>query len=193
MKNIVVIFSDFLIRWEQVFLCFKEYIFEPWIANISRAPYWNIFNRSNNKVSAAGIEVRTGRKRKECEAVNLASFSKRIKEGWSCRSIWMRQQGAWTQCEQVLTWKITLSELWKAQPHWIRFLIHSVYDTLPSPSNLPCLGIAVTPACSLYQRRGCPGTTSLSLAPQPGAEGNSECHQQRYSKQQAATTYKGNH
>ncbi|XP_062387675.1 uncharacterized protein LOC134076569 [Sardina pilchardus] len=164
---------------------------------VTRAREVLLYRDSNDtKVSSAGIEVRTGRKWKACEAVKLAErrlqhgelvgtvasgraglgssprpvYSKAqgkerrrlvqdevragVEEGRSCRSVGMRQQGAWTRWDQALDRKITWAELWKAEPHRIRFLIQSVYDTLPSPSNLFCWGLAETPACPLCQRRG---------------------------------------
>lgn len=55
---------------------------------------------------------------------------------------------------QAVERKVTWSELWKAEPHRIKFLIQAVYDVLLSPSNLFIWGKVETPACPLCQRRG---------------------------------------
>ncbi|KAI4872262.1 hypothetical protein NFI96_007403 [Prochilodus magdalenae] len=77
-----------------------------------------------------------------------------FEEACTSQMVGMRQQGAQMRWEQALDRKITWSELWKAQPHQINFMVQSVYDVLPSPSNLFCWGLAETPACPLCQRRG---------------------------------------
>lgn len=46
------------------------------------------------------------------------------------------------------------TELWRSEQHRIEFLIQSVYDLLPSPSNLLHWGWAETPLCSLCQKAG---------------------------------------
>lgn len=66
----------------------------------------------------------------------------------------LRQQGAWTRWEEAIERRISWGELWRAEPQRVRFLIQSVYDTLPSPSNLFCWGKSETPACTLCQGRG---------------------------------------
>ncbi|KAI4871604.1 hypothetical protein NFI96_026152, partial [Prochilodus magdalenae] len=77
-----------------------------------------------------------------------------VEEARTSKMVWMRKQAAWMRWEQALDRKITWSELWKAQPHQIKFMVQSVYDVLPSPSNLFCWCLAETPACPLCQRRG---------------------------------------
>ncbi|XP_038154112.1 uncharacterized protein LOC119791846 [Cyprinodon tularosa] len=148
------------------------------------------------KVSQAGIEVRTGRKWRAAEAVEVAESRLRhrtlvgtvargraglgssttpccgkakekrrrmllqeevraaVEEERSGRVLGMRQQGAWTRWEQAAERKVTWTELWKAEPQRIKFLIQAVYDVLPSPSNLFCWGKVESPACALCQKRG---------------------------------------
>lgn len=71
--------------------------------------------------------------------VNLSRRKKRNsfvqEEVRSCRAVGMKQQGAWTRWEKIDR-KVTWMELWKAEPHRIKFLILSVYNVMPSPSNL---------------------------------------------------------
>ena len=81
-------------------------------------------------------------------------FSTVVEEERSSRAVGMRQQGAWTRWEQVAERKISWTDLWRAEPHRIKFLVQAVYDVLPSPSNLHCWGLVDTPACPLCQRKG---------------------------------------
>ncbi len=48
----------------------------------------------------------------------------------------MGQQGTWKRWANVLEWKMTWVEVWKAEPHQIKVLIPAVYDMLSSSSNL---------------------------------------------------------
>lgn len=66
----------------------------------------------------------------------------------------MQQQGAWTRWEEAADRKISWTELWRSEPHRIKFLIHDVNDVLPSPSNLSPWGLAETPPCPLCQKAG---------------------------------------
>lgn len=77
-----------------------------------------------------------------------------VEEQRASQWVGLRQQGAWTRWEGAMERKISWAELWRAEPLRIRFLIQSVYDVLPSPSNLFCWGKVETPACPLCQGRG---------------------------------------
>lgn len=59
-----------------------------------------------------------------------------IEDRRSCKAVGMKHQGAWTRWENGVEKKVTWTEIWKAEPHLIEFLIQAVYDVLPSPSNL---------------------------------------------------------
>lgn len=50
--------------------------------------------------------------------------------------------------------KISWPELQRVEPLRIKFLIHSVYDFLPSPSNLFLWGKVETPSCAVRKGRG---------------------------------------
>ncbi|KAK0148843.1 hypothetical protein N1851_010754 [Merluccius polli] len=148
------------------------------------------------KVSQAGIEVRTGRRWRAAEAVDVAESRLRhralvgtvtngraglgssttprynkaqgkdrrslvqqevraaVEEERASRMVGMRQQGAWTRWEYAVDRRVSWAELWKAEPHRIRFLIQAVYDVLPSPSNLYSWGLVESPACNLCLKRG---------------------------------------
>lgn len=49
-------------------------------------------------------------------------------------------QGAWMKWD-VQKHKITWPEIWRLEPFRISFLLRSVYDTLPSPTNLHRWGL----------------------------------------------------
>ena len=64
-------------------------------------------------------------------------------------AVQMGPQGAWTKWEKVVRRDIKWNELWKMTPTRARFLIRSVYDVLPTPSNLNVWGKEENPRCNL--------------------------------------------
>ncbi|KAK0140746.1 hypothetical protein N1851_022262 [Merluccius polli] len=56
-------------------------------------------------------------------------------EGRWSRAVELGVQGAWTKWD-LPKHKITWPELWRLEPFRISFLLRSVYDTLPTPTNL---------------------------------------------------------
>ncbi|RXN33229.1 reverse transcriptase [Labeo rohita] len=151
---------------------------------VSRARKVLLYRKSaDTKVSSAGIKVRTGRKWSAQEAVNQAetrlrhsvlvgsvAFDKAqgkdrcqlvqeeiragVEERRMSTIVGMRQQGAWTRWELAMDRTISWTELWKEEPYRLQFLIRSVYDVLPSPTNLFAWGLKENPACLLCQKRG---------------------------------------
>ncbi|XP_050957201.1 uncharacterized protein LOC127158092 [Labeo rohita] len=77
-----------------------------------------------------------------------------VEEDRRIKMVAMYQQGAWTRWEHAEQRKVTWSELWRREPQHIKFLIQSVYDVLPSPTNLLCWGLSDTAACQLCNKRG---------------------------------------
>lgn len=77
-----------------------------------------------------------------------------VEEERLSRTVAMRQQGAWANWNHAAARKITWTELWKSEPVRLKFLIQSVYDVLPSPSNLYTWGLAETPTCPLCPAHG---------------------------------------
>ena len=65
------------------------------------------------------------------------------------KAVSMQSQGAWMKWEEVLPKKITWSELWKMEPLRIKFCLRSVYDVLPTPTNLVKWGKTEDPNCKL--------------------------------------------
>ncbi len=76
-----------------------------------------------------------------------------VEEQHASQLMGLRQQGARTRWEEAMDRKISWSKLWRAEPYRIKFLIWSVYDVLPSPTNLFCWGKVEMPACLLCQGR----------------------------------------
>ena len=68
------------------------------------------------------------------------------------KAVQMGPQGAWTKWEQVPKRDVKWNELWKMSPTRARFLIRSVYDVLPTPTNLCIWGKQEDPKCSQCQR-----------------------------------------
>ena len=69
------------------------------------------------------------------------------------RAVEMGQKGAWTRWN-VPERKITWADLWRMEPLQISFLLRSVYDVLPSPSNLLKWGLLEMPDCQVCGARG---------------------------------------
>ena len=72
------------------------------------------------------------------------------------KAVQLGQQGAWTKWD-LPSRKVTWAELWRLEPIRISFMLRSVYDTLPSPSNLCRWGLTEDPSCKL-----CGGTATLA-------------------------------
>ncbi|KAK7913726.1 hypothetical protein WMY93_013937 [Mugilogobius chulae] len=77
-----------------------------------------------------------------------------VEEARGSKIVAMGQQGAWSRWEHASNRRISWADLWKFEPHRIKFLIQSVYDVLPTPSNLFRWGLADTPQCPLCQKAG---------------------------------------
>lgn len=80
----------------------------------------------------------------------------------------MCQQGAWTRWEGTLERKHSWTNIWKAEPQQIKFLIQVVHDILPSPVNLHVWDKADSPTCALCSRNG---TLENILSSSPTAPG----------------------
>ncbi|XP_033725208.1 uncharacterized protein LOC117315172 [Pecten maximus] len=69
------------------------------------------------------------------------------------KAVELGKQGKWLKWElpeRRLSW----SELWRKDQYRIAFLLRSVYDTLPSPSNLHQWRMTEDPSCQLCGKRG---------------------------------------
>ncbi|XP_045174487.2 uncharacterized protein LOC123535800 [Mercenaria mercenaria] len=149
----------------------------------------------DNKISGAGIDIRTGRKWSVSHEVERAESSlkhqdivgstNRGREGlgtrshqsWadanlqerrsmvqseirrseeqerSAKAIQFGSQGNWTKWtvpERKLTW----NELWTYEPLQLSFLLRSVYDMLPTPTNLYQWKLTEDQTCPLCEKKG---------------------------------------
>ncbi|CAC5364749.1 unnamed protein product [Mytilus coruscus] len=69
------------------------------------------------------------------------------------KAVELSRQGAWMKWN-LPERKITWAELWRMEPFRISFMLRSVYDALPSPSNLHQWGLIEEPSCKLCGERG---------------------------------------
>ena len=77
---------------------------------------------------------------------------KEIEESRQARAVGMRSQGAWTRWEQVKPRYLPWNKMWKSSGGRISFLLKSVYDVLPTPTNLCTWGLTEDPSCKLCQK-----------------------------------------
>ncbi len=63
------------------------------------------------------------------------------------RAVQMGQQGAWTKWSSVMRRELKWSDMWRMSPLRTKFLLNSVHDVLPTPSNLFIWGKDVDPKC----------------------------------------------
>ncbi|KAK0139193.1 hypothetical protein N1851_024121 [Merluccius polli] len=59
----------------------------------------------------------------------------------------MNKQGGWTRWKSVQERALTWQDIWSMEGHRIKFLLCSVYDVLPTSSNLHTWGLAESPSC----------------------------------------------
>ena len=103
------------------------------------------FFPSTHTISAKG---------KERRHLILEEVREGVEEGRYGKMVGLSQQGAWTRWEDVEKKRVTWSDCWRPDFNEIRFLIKSVYDVLPSPTNLYIWGKIETPNCQLCARKG---------------------------------------
>ncbi|XP_052218246.1 uncharacterized protein LOC127835860 [Dreissena polymorpha] len=68
------------------------------------------------------------------------------------RAVTLRKQGKWLNWEGVPQRKLTWNAIWTMESDRLSFLFKSVYDVLPSPTNLVTWGLAEKPDCKLCGR-----------------------------------------
>ena len=103
------------------------------------------FFPSTHTISAKGKE--------RCHLI-LEEVREGVEEGRYGKMVGLGQQGAWTRWEDVEKKKVTWSDCWRPDFNEIRFLIKSVYDVLPSPTNLHIWWKIETSNCQLCARKG---------------------------------------
>lgn len=65
------------------------------------------------------------------------------------KAVTMGKQGSWTRWEGVQERTLTWQDIWNMEGYRVKFLLSSVYDVLPTPSNLHIWGLAESPGCTL--------------------------------------------
>jgi len=91
--------------------------------------------------------------RKERRAMIQEQVRHLEEEGRRAKAVELAAQGAWTRWN-LPSRKATWANLWNLEPFRISFLLRSVYDTLPSPTNLYRWKLRDDPACKLCGERG---------------------------------------
>ena len=92
-----------------------------------------------------------GKSRRESVARELRSFEEHKRLS---KAVGQSKQGAWTRWERVEQKKLTWSDLWSMEQHGISFLLGSVYDFLPTPSNLTQWMLSNSSRCVMCEGRG---------------------------------------
>ena len=87
-----------------------------------------------------------------------ALLQKKVRESMEeirlAKMVGLSQQGARTRWENYVRRQITWSGLWRSDFGHLRFQIQTVYDVLPSLSNLHTWGKSDTPTCQLCGGKG---------------------------------------
>ena len=69
------------------------------------------------------------------------------------KAVAQKKQGSWLRWESIRARKVSWHDLWKMETRKIRFAISSVYDILPTPTNLCTWKLSEDPSCKLCGRR----------------------------------------
>lgn len=92
----------------------------------------------------ARAKDRRGMVQKEIRAVE--------EEGRQAKAVAMKQQGSWTQWDSVRGRSLSWKDIWNMEGHRIKFLLSSVYDVLPTPTNLQRWRLTEDPFCAQCKR-----------------------------------------
>ncbi|XP_062585203.1 uncharacterized protein LOC134246874 [Saccostrea cucullata] len=65
------------------------------------------------------------------------------------KAVGMKKQGSWVNWENARQVKLGWNNIWKMEPFRLQFKLKSVYDVLPSPTNLVTWGMTDDPKCVL--------------------------------------------
>ncbi|XP_062613999.1 uncharacterized protein LOC134275735 [Saccostrea cucullata] len=61
------------------------------------------------------------------------------------KAVGMKKQGSWVNWENARQGKLGWNDIWKMEPFRLQFKLKSVYDVLPSPTNLVTWGVTDDP------------------------------------------------
>lgn len=73
-------------------------------------------------------------------------------ESRQARAVAMKQQGSWTRWGSVRGRALSWKDIWNMEGHRIKFLLSSVYDVLPTPTNLQRWRLTEDFSCALCKR-----------------------------------------
>ena len=107
-------------------------------------------------IGREGLGTRTSQRWKdsspaECRQMVQEEIRRQEDETRSARVVQMGAQAMWTKWD-VPERKLTWSDIWKHDPSRIQFLVRSVYDLLPSPTNLLMWNLSDDPSCPLCKK-----------------------------------------
>ncbi|KAK6196159.1 hypothetical protein SNE40_001439 [Patella caerulea] len=86
-------------------------------------------------------------------------------ESRNVKAVGMKQQGSWLNWQGARSRALTWSEIWSMEGYRLSFLLRSVYDSLPSPSNLYTWGLIEDPTCTLCKDKPASLQHVLSACP----------------------------
>ncbi|XP_076113419.1 uncharacterized protein LOC143081070 [Mytilus galloprovincialis] len=86
-------------------------------------------------------------------------------ESRNVKAVGMKQQGSWLNWQGARSRALTWSEIWSMEGYRLSFLLRSVYDVLPSPSNLYTWGLIEDPTCTLCKDKPASLQHVLSACP----------------------------
>ena len=75
----------------------------------------------------------------------------REEESRHVRAVEMGKQGEWTKWDTEQR-KLPWNQIWSATPWQLKFLLRSVYDVLPTPTNLCTWGLSAEPNCHMCSK-----------------------------------------
>lgn len=88
----------------------------------------------------------------ERRTLTLEEVRKMEEEQRLAKAITLSQQGQWMKWEGVRQKKVAWNDIWRSESNSVKFLLRSVFDVLPSPTNLVRWGKREDPFCSLCGR-----------------------------------------
>ena len=73
-------------------------------------------------------------------------------EARQATAVSMKKQGSWLKWERVQARRVSLNDMMRKDQHRIGFLLRSVYDVLPTTTNLRTWSLTEDPSCKLCGR-----------------------------------------
>jgi hypothetical protein len=86
---------------------------------------------------------------RERRTMTLEEVRKMEEEQRLVKATTLSQQGQWMKWERVCQKKVSWNEIWRRESNGVKFLLRSVFDVLPTPTNLVKWGKREDPYCGL--------------------------------------------